>query len=146
MNLFLYKFSDGMEILREATRATMDEIAEIEREHCTVLVFNGFRDQLESLQLLRANSHSRGDGFKPGWHPGLGMEIRTNGQYQQVLREKGMIEVGNESQSRKKSASSLFTDEIIKDAINSGAEISGQEAERLKSSEFASSLDTSASE
>lgn len=131
MKLFLYRFSDGSEIHREPTRATMDEIADICKLQGIELIYNEFRDQLDSLQLLRANSHTRGDGFKPGWHPGLNMEIRTNGQYQQVLKEKGMIEVGNEKQKDVKRSSKVFTEEIIKDAISQGADISGREASKL---------------
>lgn len=132
MKLFLYRFSDGSEIHREPTRATMDEIAEICKLQGIELIYNEFRDQLDSLQLLRANSHkTKTDGFQPGWHPGLNMEIRTNGQYQQVLKERGMREVGNEKQSDAKRSTKVFTEEIIKDAVQAGAEISGQEASKL---------------
>lgn len=130
--LFKYVFSDGLEIMREPTNATMEEIKEIEEKHGTELIFNGFRDQLDSLQLLRANSHkTKTDGFQPGWHPGLGMEIRTNGQYQAVLKERGMVEVGNEKRTDKKKDSKVFTEEVIKDAVQMGANISGQEAKML---------------
>lgn len=134
--LFTYRFSDGMEINREPTRATMLEIAEIEKQYGNKLIFNGFTDQLESLSLLRANSHkTKTDGFQPGWHPALGMEIRTNGQYQAELRARGMREVGNEKQVEKKRESKVFTDEIIKEAVDAGAQISGQEAEALTKGE-----------
>lgn len=114
---------------------TNNQLQELTDEHGP-LEFNGFTDQLESLQLLRANSHPKGDGFKPGWHPGLNMEIRTNGQYQQVLKEKGMVEIGNEKQKpREMKKKSAFTEEIIKDAIDKGASISGREAGALLAGE-----------
>ena len=133
MKLFTYRFSDGSEIYREPTRATMDEIEEICREQGIELIYNEFRDQLDSLHLLRANSHkTKTDGFQPGWHPGLNMEIRTNEQYQKVLKEKGMIEIGNEKpRDPVKKDKSVYTEEIIKDAIGMGAEISGREADKL---------------
>lgn len=128
--LFTYRFSDGAEIeTSDMTTAFMRDLVEMHGE----CVYNGFRDQLESLTLLRANSHkAKTDGFQPGWHPALGMEIRTNGQYQAELKARGMIEVGNEKPTtQKKKEKSVFTEEIIKDAVSMGAEISGNEAKKL---------------
>lgn len=126
---FLYRFSDGAEI--ETADMTSAFMAELKEQHGEC-VYNGFRDQLESLTLLRANSHkAKTDGFQPGWHPGLNMEIRTNGQYQEELKKRGMREVGNEKQPDKKISTKVFTEEIIKDAIDKGAEISGNEAAML---------------
>ena len=131
--MYNYIFSDGSEIYREATRETMDEIAEIERQNGVKLIFNGFHDQISSLQLLRANSHKKKtDGFQPGYHPGLGIEIRSHEHYQSELKSRGLVEVGDQKQVDKKKESKIFTDEIIKDAIDKGAEISGQEAKMLK--------------
>lgn len=132
MKKFTYRFSDGHEMEMESTNAAMDIMRQYEQENDCKMIFNGFFDQVSSLQLLRANSHTRGDGFKPGFHPGLGMEIRTNGQYQEVLKEKGMVEVGNSVQTTpKQKKRAQFTEEIIKDAVAMGAEISGNEASKL---------------
>jgi hypothetical protein len=131
---FLYRFSDGAEIeVSDMTNAFMSELVEQHGE----CLYNGFRDQLESLQLLRANSHkTKTDGFQPGWHPALQMEIRTNEQYQRVLKEKGMVEIGNERQKdpvKKKTAA--FTDDVIKKAKEMGATLSDREADRLTGKE-----------
>jgi hypothetical protein len=133
MKTFIYRFSDGSEINREPTNATMNEIKLICEQQGIALIYNGFHDQLDSLQLLRANSHkTKTDGFQPGWHPGLNMEIRTNGQYQSVLKERGMVEIGNERQKdHVQKSSNVFTEEIIKDAVAAGADISGNEADKL---------------
>lgn len=130
---YRYIFSDGMEINREATRETMKEIAEIEELNGVKLIYNGFHDQINSLQLLRANSHKqKTDGFQPGYHPGLGIEVRSHGHYQAELKARGLVEVGDQKQTDKKKSSKVFTDEVIKDAIDKGAEISGEEAKMLK--------------
>lgn len=128
--LFLYRFADGAEIeTADMTTAFFRELVDLHGE----CLYNGFRDQLSSLTLLRANSHkSKTDGFQPGWHPALGMEIRTNGQLQAELKARGLIEVGNEKQTEKKKQSKVMTDEVIKMAVDAGAEISGQEAAKLK--------------
>jgi hypothetical protein len=127
--LFLYRFADGAEIeTADMTTSFFRELVDLHGE----CLYNGFRDQLSSLTLLRANSHkTKTDGFQPGWHPALGMEIRTNGQYQAELKARGMVEVGNEKQNHKKKETKVFTEEVIKDAIDAGAEISGQEAKKL---------------
>jgi hypothetical protein len=126
---FLYRFADGAEI--ETADMTSEFMRELKEHHgeCT---FNGFREQLESIHLLRANSHTRGDGFKPGYHPGLNMEIRSNEQYQRVLKEKGLVEVGNEK--RKESGPQMpdIKEQVIKEAINQGVQLSGQEIAKIK--------------
>jgi hypothetical protein len=129
MKTFRYIFKDGADF--ELPSLSTAQLCELKEKHGE-LVFNGFRDQLQSLTLLRANSHTSGDGFKPGWHPGLNMEIRTNGQYQAVLKERGMVEVGNEKQTvRKQKESSVFTEDIIKEVREKGGEISDREADKL---------------
>jgi hypothetical protein len=128
MKLFTYIFAD--ESIHELPSLTSNELYELKEKHGD-LVFNGFMDQVGSQSLLRANSHSRGDGFKPGFHPALGMEIRSNEQYQRVLKEKGMVEVGNERQRDTVKKKTNFTEEVIKDAVAAGAEISGNEAAKL---------------
>jgi hypothetical protein len=127
--LFLYRFADGAEIeTADMTTSFYRELVDLHGE----CLYNGFRDQLSSLTLLRANSHkTKTDGFQPGWHPALGMEIRTNGQYQAELKARGMVEVGNEKQNHKKKETKVFTEEVIKDAIDSGAELSGNEVKKL---------------
>jgi hypothetical protein len=131
MKTYLYKFSDGSEIHREPTRATMDEIETICSEQGIKLIFNGFRDQLDSIQLLRANSHkTKTDGFQPGFHPALGMEIRTNGQYQQVLKERGMVEIGNEKRTEVKRKSNV-AETLVQEAQKAGADLGGVAIDKL---------------
>jgi hypothetical protein len=127
--VFTYRFADGAEI--ETADMTLAFMTELKEQHGEC-VYNGFRDQLESLTLLRANSHkAKTDGFQPGWHPGLNMEIRTNEQYQRELKSRGMREVGNEKIDHKKKETKVFTEETIKQAVDMGASISGNEATAL---------------
>jgi hypothetical protein len=125
---FKYVFSDGSEIeTADMTSAFMRELVELHGE----CIYNGFRDQLESLSLLRANSHKKKtDGFQPGWHPALGMEIRTNEQYQRVLKEKGMVEVGNEKRKEKKYESKVG-EIVLQEAEKTGAKLSDREKDMI---------------
>jgi hypothetical protein len=129
MKQFLYRFEDGTELqIAGMTNALLNEL----RSRHGSLTFNGFTDQLTSLHLLRANSHSRGDGFKPGFHPGLGIEIRSNEQYQRILKEKGMVEVGKEQQRDQAAAKPDIAGTVIQEAISQGAQLSGQEIAKIK--------------
>lgn len=128
--LFRYAFADGSEIeTAEMTSTFMRELVEQHGE----CIFNGFRDQLESISLLRANSHKKKtDGFQPGWHPALGMEIRTNEQYQRVLKEKGMVEVGNEKLKDKGGGFKPDVGKIVvEEAQKLGVSLSGNEIEKI---------------
>lgn len=127
--LFTYRFADGSEIeTADMTNAFMAELTDLHGK----CIYNGWRDQVESIQLLRTNSHkAKTDGFQPGWHPALGMEIRTNGQYQEELKKRGLREVGNEKQVEKKKEMKVFTDETIKEVIDAGGKLTGQEAAAL---------------
>ncbi len=78
-------------------------------------------------------SNTRGDGFKTGFNPALGMEIKSPQHYKDVLKEKGMYEVGNEKQvSLGPKKKSMIDDEVIKEVVQMGGEISGNEASMLK--------------
>lgn len=131
---FTYRFSDGSEIQREATRETMEEIAQYEIDHGVKLIYNGFRDQIDSLQPpLRANSHKRKtDGFQPGWNPALGKEIRTHGQFQAELKAKGLVEVGRDKQTDyKPKETKIFDKEMISEIKERGADLSDSQCESL---------------
>lgn len=128
MKTFKYIFADGAEYeLPSLTSAELYELKDMHGE----LIFNGFRDQIESLQLLRANSHSRGDGFKPGWHPGLNMEIRSNEHYQSVLKEKGMVEIGNEKRKKDYQYKSTVAETVVEEAKKAGVKLSDRETDKL---------------
>ena len=128
---FLYRFSDGTEWWMEPNMRNREWRQEYCRDHNVTLEYDGFVDQLDSLQLLRANSHSKGDGFKPGFHPGLGMEIRTNEQYQQILKEKGLVETGGEQRKEKPVEKPDIGGVVIEEARKLGVELSGREIDKI---------------
>lgn len=132
--LFTYRFEDGHEI--EALCLEPDDIADLELQHGDC-IFNGWDEFMgigkPSRMAITGGANSRGDAFRTGWHPGLGMEIKSQSHYNKVLKERGLREVGNEKQSSKSSAKKSYVDDdIIKMAVDAGASISGNEAEALK--------------
>lgn len=78
------------------------------------------------------------DGFKPGWNPALGMEIKDRGHYNRVLKKKGLIECGNEAPPKQEPIKkpTYFTEKNIKHAVDSGAKLSGNEIKALKNDTY----------
>lgn len=130
---FLYRFEDGTEVEHGLMSAPdMNHLIETHGA-CT---YNGWAEFMGVGQPSRlgviGGSNSRGDAFRTGYNPALGMEIRSPSHFKQVLKEKGLREVGTEKPRdpgvKKKS---YISEEIVKQAIESGANITGQEADKL---------------
>jgi hypothetical protein len=129
MRTFTYRFLDGTEI--EHHSMTVEILEELAARHGEC-VYNGFRDHLSSLHLLRVNVQSRGDGWKPGFHPGVGKHFSSYEKYQSYLKENNLNEIGNERpKAAPKKQEALFSDADIKDIRAKGAEISDREADKL---------------
>jgi hypothetical protein len=133
---FTYCFHDGTEI--EFERMDKHTLEHMERMHgdCT---YNGWAEfmgvgQKSKLGII-GGAHTKGDGFKTGWNAALGMEIKSPEHYRRTLKEKGLVEVGNEKRRDVAPKKTGLPEEIIKQAVDAGAEISGREAEALKSGE-----------
>lgn len=133
---FTYRFEDGTECeMVSMPKSLMDDL---EKRHgkCT---YNGWAEFMGVGQPSRlgiiGGSNTKGDGFKTGWNPALGMEIRSPEHHKRVLKEKGLVEIGNERPRDAAPKKRGLTDEIIKDAVDHGAELSGREIEALKAGE-----------
>lgn len=131
--LFTYRFADGSEI--ETTDMTNSFMQELVEQHGKC-IYNGFSDFMgvgrPSQVGIIGGANTRGDGFKTGYHPGLGIEIKSPKHFRDELKARGMVEVGNEKQVEKKKQAKVMTDEVIKQAVDMGADISGQEVAKLK--------------
>jgi hypothetical protein len=129
MKTFLYKFADGAEIeSSDMTKAFMDELTE-QHGRC---IYNGFAEFMgvgrPSTLGVIGGSNTRGDGFKTGYNPALGMDIKSPSHYSAVLKEKGLREVGNESiGSTQKPKSKLIDGETLKEMVDK-KEISSEAA------------------
>ena len=77
-------------------------------------------------------------GFTSGYNHALGREVTTRGQYRKLLKEKGLVEMGNERNANQKMVNRRkgIDDSLLKEAVERGAEITGQEAEALKKGEL----------
>lgn len=94
------------------------------------LVFDGFEEYIKDPPRIK-------DGFKPGWQPGLGIEVNSYGEYKKICKQKGYEIGGNDRPTppKKEQKSKIVNDSILKDLVQRGAQISGNEAEALKRGE-----------
>jgi len=69
-----------------------------------------------------------------GYNVGLGCEVRGKGHYKNLLKERGLIEVGNEKEyvdKMKPTPKKLLEESDLRDLANAGAQISDGEAKKL---------------
>lgn len=132
---FTYRFEDEFELSVPEMRASDLSFLESIHGKCT---YNGWAEFMgvgrPSNIAIIGGANTRGDGFKSGWHPGLNMHIGGPEHYSKVLKEKNLVEVGNERQKDsdyKAPKKSYIGEEIVKEAIAAGAEIGTEAAEAL---------------
>jgi hypothetical protein len=67
-----------------------------------------------------------------GYNPALGCEVSGRQEYKQILKEKGLVEMGNDYGSNiEKENKYKFSESDIKEACQMGADISGREGDAL---------------
>jgi hypothetical protein len=78
------------------------------------------------------------DGFKSGYDQVLGTYVKGKRHYNQILKDRGLVEVGNEKISQTTKRKTNFIDEsTIRRAINQErAEISDREADAMIKGEY----------
>lgn len=133
MSLFKYTFANGTEL--ELPSLSSEQLLASEAIHGKC-VFNGWAEFMgvgkPSCLGVIGGSNTRGTGFKTGYNPALGMEIKSPSHYQQTLKERGLHEVGSERQKdSKRVMKSAIDGETIKEMKSMGAEISDREADKL---------------
>ena len=112
--------------------------AEEARDYCTKkntdITFDG---------LLRyvANPPRIKDAWKPGYDPVLGREFRHRDERDRLVKERGLVEAGRSPGKPKEKRKSMVNDSMLKDFVDRGAEISGNEAIALKEGKLKPILD-----
>jgi len=88
--------------------------------------------KVEAANILR-NDKIGGDGFKTGFNPGLGEVVTSRSDMKAKMKEKGLVEVGNDMKStgQKRKSKGGFTANDIKELRSEGAELSDREADKL---------------
>jgi len=78
------------------------------------------------------------DGFVAGWQENIQAYAGSRSAYDRMLKERGLIEVGNEKLPDEKEANfnPFASDEVIRHAISCGIDLSDREIQALKSGEY----------
>lgn len=118
MRQFKYTFSDGAEIeTAEMTKAFMSELTEQHGE----CIYNEYQEFMgvgrPSTLGVIGGSNTRGDGFKTGYNPALGIEVRSPKHFSDELKARGLREVGNEKIGGTKKKSKLVDGETLKEMV-----------------------------
>lgn len=79
---------------------------------------------------IKYNRKRTRDGFKPGYNPALGEYVGGPREFQRKLKEKGLVEMGNEYKSTKFEKEIEYVDDAMKKDLV-GAGMSEREADSL---------------
>ena len=112
-----YKFENGMgEVLEKGTEHLFAE------KHQTKVV----RSNNNSVRRIK-------DGFKAGFHYGLGEYVGGPRELARKLNQRGFVEVGKEKLKPDEAKPvQLFDDDTLKELVSNGAELSGEEIKSLQ--------------
>jgi len=120
---YKYEFSDGSLMFFSPEEAE----AFLKKKKNIHTIFDGYKEELQNPPRIR-------DGFKPGYQHSLGREVSHYDEYKRICKERGCIIGGNDKPSPKKKVqkSKYVNDSTLKNAVERGAKISGNEASALK--------------
>ena len=120
---FKFEFTNGALMFM-----TKEEALAYCKEKNTNITFDGLISFVNNPPRIR-------DNWRPGYDHALGREFRHRDERDRFVKEKGFIEGGRTKPKHgrvKQSGSKFVDDKTIKDAIDRGANISGNEAIALK--------------
>lgn len=85
------------------------------------------------------NKRMKKDGFTPGWQENIQAYCGGRREYDRALKERGLVELGYDyvpQESTRDDLSPCANEEFVQAAIEAGVDISGNEAEAIKSGEY----------
>ena len=124
---YYFHFSNGQRKFLTPTDAENYRID----QNCQI-TYNGFLDFVEKATTRRPIR-----AFREGYHPGLGMYVKSESEYKDILKERGLVEVGNDrvDNTPTKVENAFYSDDNLKQIVGMGADLSGNEIAALKSGE-----------
>ena len=118
---FRYAFSNG-----KIKFLTPEEAEKYSEENNVTILKDGLEEAINApRQRIR-------DGFQAGWNPALGQYVQSKSEYKRILKQKGLVEMGYEMPKHQSKRKSNFSDDKIKQMVDRGAELSGNEIAALK--------------
>jgi hypothetical protein len=97
-----------------------------------------FQKRVAEIKENLKNKKMIKDGFTPGWQENIGSYCGDRRQYNQALKERGLVEIGKDyvPQDTTVTGGYFASDEAIQEIQDQGMELSGQEIEAIKSGEY----------
>jgi hypothetical protein len=128
---YQYEFErpTGERVIRGFTRI---EAIKFMADNDVVMIRDGYDRYINAAP---SGAGRKKDGFQVGFNPGLGEYVTGRRHQRELLKQKGLEEVGNEKVELNKYVGKddkYFTDEVIKDVIDRGGELKDSEINKLK--------------
>jgi hypothetical protein len=97
-----------------------------------------YQKRIEEIRLNNSNKKRVRDGFEPGWQENIQSYCGDRKQYDQALKERGLVEIGKDyvPQDNTKLGGFCQSEEFIQEVQAQGVELSGNEVEAIKSGEY----------
>lgn len=95
--------------------------------------------RIDEIFLNKRNKRMTKDGFEPGWQENIQAYAGGRLEYDKMLRERGLVEVGFDTEHVKDSTTTggaCRSEEFIKSALDMGVDLTGNEIEAIKSGEY----------
>lgn len=122
--LYSFPINGGIELL-SLTEANIIDTDEV-------------RKRIDEIIRNKANKRMTKDGFTPGWQENIQAYAGGRLEYDKMLRERGLVEIGYEYTPIDTTTEENYfaNDEMIKAVKDMGIDLSGQEIEGLKDGSY----------
>lgn len=96
------------------------------------------KKRFEEILLNNQNKRRKKDGFEPGWQENIQAYAGGRMEYDKILKEKGLTEVGYDYVPQESTGDYNFcqTQEFVDACLDSGIELSGNEIDAIKSGDY----------
>ncbi len=96
------------------------------------------KKRFEEILLNNKNKRRVKDGFEPGWQPNINRYAGGPGEYQKILKEEGLVEVGRDyvPQEAVTNTNWCHTEEFAMALKEQGESLTDNEVEAIKTGDF----------
>lgn len=96
------------------------------------------KSRFDEILLNSQNVRRKKDGFTPGWQENIQAYAGGRQEYAKILKEKGLVEIGNDYIPQESTLNHNYchTEEFVKDCLDQGIDLTGNEIDAIKSGEY----------
>lgn len=98
-------------------------------------------DVVKRVEQIRANIQNKRmvkDGFEPGWQENIQAYCGDRRQYDQALKDRGLVEIGKDyvPTDSTNDENPVDNQQFLENCLEAGIELSGNEAEAIQTGEY----------